>query len=130
MIDTTFRQNLILPFVPATLGMVVIFLMSSRPRVPTAGLDPDIVSIAGHFIAFGTLAALIAVALLHLSIRISHAVPLAWLATVLYGIVDEFHQSFVPGRDATGFDVAVDALGATVVLGIVVLITHRRASRE
>lgn len=32
--------------------------------------------------------------------------------TVTYGIVDEWHQSWVPGRNADPFDVLVDLLGA------------------
>ena len=38
--------------------------------------------------------------------------------TVLYGISDEFHQSFVPGRSPEWLDVAADAVGA--VAGVVI----------
>ena len=37
---------------------------------------------------------------------------LAMLLTVLYGVTDEFHQAFVPGRYATIGDVMADSLGA------------------
>ena len=33
------------------------------------------------------------------------------ILTVTYGIVDEWHQTFVPGRSADPFDVCVDLLG-------------------
>ena len=36
----------------------------------------------------------------------------AMLLTVLYGVTDEFHQSFVPGRYATIGDVVADSIGA------------------
>lgn len=36
------------------------------------------------------------------------------LLAVLYAASDEFHQSFVPGRSATPFDVAVDSCGAAI----------------
>jgi VanZ family protein len=36
----------------------------------------------------------------------------AALAAVLYGLSDEVHQSFIPGRDASVGDVVADALGA------------------
>jgi len=45
------------------------------------------------------------------------------LAAVLvtgYGILDEFHQSFVPGRSADFFDVVADASGG--LLGIVAVL--------
>ena len=40
-----------------------------------------------------------------------------WLAVVfagLYGISDEFHQSFVPGRVMDGIDIIADAAGGSV----------------
>ena len=45
-----------------------------------------------------------------------------WLAavlTVLYGISDEFHQSFVPTRDASFWDVMADAAGAMLGIGLI-----------
>ena len=36
------------------------------------------------------------------------------LVTVAFGVSDEIHQSFVPGRDADVLDVVADALGAAV----------------
>ncbi len=46
-------------------------------------------------------------------------VAAAWLPAVMYALVDEFHQSFVPGRhpsplDALGFDGGGAALGLLV----------------
>ncbi len=37
---------------------------------------------------------------------------LAWGISVLYGLSDEIHQSFVPGRDASVWDFIADAVGA------------------
>ena len=44
---------------------------------------------------------------------------LAFAISVLYGVSDEYHQSFVPGRDPSLLDWLVDALGAATALGIV-----------
>lgn len=41
-----------------------------------------------------------------------------WAACVLYGVSDEWHQSFVPGRHATAMDVGFDAAGAALGLAI------------
>jgi VanZ family protein len=41
-----------------------------------------------------------------------------WIAGVLFGVLwgisDEFHQSFVPGRDSSVWDLAADAVGAAL----------------
>ena len=44
-------------------------------------------------------------------------VGIAILLGCLYGISDETHQSFVPGRDAEVGDVVADALGSAVGAG-------------
>lgn len=42
---------------------------------------------------------------------------LAWCLAVLYAVTDEFHQSFVPGRSASIWDVLIfDNLGALISL--------------
>lgn len=42
---------------------------------------------------------------------------LAWFIAVLYAATDEFHQSFVPGRFPSVWDVAIfDNLGALISL--------------
>lgn len=41
---------------------------------------------------------------------------LALCATVAYGIIDEVHQAFVPGRYAAADDVTLDTVGGTLAL--------------
>ncbi len=41
-----------------------------------------------------------------------------YIATILYGLSDEFHQSFVPGRNSEWADVLADAMGASFALVI------------
>lgn len=47
-------------------------------------------------------------------------VAFGWLLAALVGVgvLDEFHQSFVPGREVSAGDLAADALGAA--LGLVI----------
>jgi VanZ family protein len=40
-----------------------------------------------------------------------HAILLTLVAGIAYGLSDEWHQSFVPGRDASLWDALFDALG-------------------
>jgi VanZ family protein len=52
---------------------------------------------------------------------------IAWLLAVLYAVTDEYHQSFVPGRHPTAFDVLVyDNLGALLALWLVNRFTKQK----
>lgn len=46
----------------------------------------------------------------------------AFLIAVAYAAIDEYHQSFVPGRNGSPVDVAIDAVGA----GLAVALIRRR----
>lgn len=38
----------------------------------------------------------------------------AYIATVLFALTDEFHQTFIPGRSGTPLDLGFDASGANI----------------
>lgn len=48
----------------------------------------------------------------------------AWLGALAVGALDEWHQSFLPGRTASWDDLAADAVGAT--LGALALLARER----
>ncbi len=50
-----------------------------------------------------------------------------WVAVLLaslYGVSDEVHQAYVPGRSADPFDWAADTVGASVGVGVTVLLVR------
>jgi VanZ family protein len=51
---------------------------------------------------------------------------LSWLLTVIYAISDEWHQSFMPGRESSYKDVLLDSFGALLALSIVYLLNRRK----
>jgi VanZ family protein len=103
--------------------MATIFWLSSAPRdfLPP-GLAGTFVGNAAHAPIYGLLALLAA--------RASGS-PAAGLAiAVLYGITDEWHQSFVPGRTSSVFDLATDAIGATAALRAIAPVHEHTALRR
>jgi len=53
----------------------------------------------------------------------------AIVGTAMIAILDEFRQSFTPGRMMSGQDVLVDTAGAIVFVGIVVFVKNLRKHR-
>ena len=89
--------------------MGVIFRVSAIP-----GSDlPGRFSSLGHLGVYAVLGALTFVAL-QPNRRADEAVILAVFLAALYGITDEYHQSFVPMRTPDVADWGVDTLGAFV----------------
>ncbi|HFQ88612.1 MAG TPA: hypothetical protein ENK27_00930 [Desulfobulbus sp.] len=97
--------------------MAVIFFLSSQPgdsfQLPDV---PDIDKLL-HSLVYGTLAAtaIFAVPADFARRRPGMAAVLVVLFCLVYGISDEFHQSFVPGRTPSVWDLAADVLGASLV---------------
>lgn len=71
-----------------------------------------------HFILYCGLGFLIALSIVLIKYRALVSYILAWLAASLYGVLDEWHQTFVPGRGATLADMKLDSLSA--LAGVVV----------
>jgi len=96
---------------PVALYMAVLFALSSQSVLPGASLTPDWMQ---HGVAYAGLAVvtLRATAGGHWSGIHSRALLAAWIVATLYGVSDEFHQSFVPTRSADPRDVSADAIGA------------------
>lgn len=99
---------------PPLAWAAAIFWASSRPSVGihlVGGLDKVV-----HFGVYAVLGALLA--------RAWTWPPGVIAAGWLYGLSDEFHQTFVPGRTAEAADWIADALGVMVGLFL-----YRRAVR-
>jgi len=92
--------------------MSLIFYLSSKPSVPVPPLFPHQDKIF-HFIAYFGLAVLLANCTPR-NYSLRRRFWLAFSIAAAYGITDEFHQSFVPGRDATIGDWLADAAGGWV----------------
>ncbi len=95
--------------------MALIFYLSAQTSV---GPElPAWTRIVAHFTEYATLAALWSWALAPLVGR--RAITAAFVISVLYAITDEYHQSFVAGRDSDPLDVLTDAIGAFAALAAI-----------
>jgi VanZ family protein len=135
---------------PAIVWMALIFLGStdmlsaehtSRFLVPfLRWIDPQIsfatlnaiqfgIRKLGHLTEYGILAMLLWRALrggTRRQMKMSILFLVAWVACVVFAASDEFHQSFVPSRTASGNDVLIDICGALIGLMICWLFGSRR----
>lgn len=94
--------------VPALLYAGLIFTLSSFSSFPVPkeiwSFDKVI-----HLCEYAGLGFLVAYALRDLKL-----VPLAVVISAAYGVTDEIHQSFVPGRSADPFDALADLAGSAI----------------
>ena len=89
----------------------LIFFLSHQPGDPSRLPPFPHFDKFEHFIAYFVFATLLQRALYYSDIRrLMMAITLG--AAILYGISDEFHQSFIPNRQADFFDLVFDTLGA------------------
>ena len=101
-----------LPFI-AYCGLIFVLSSFSRPFPPAAELFSDKLL---HVVEYFVLGLLAARALFSLDVKSSHKFlfMVAFVFSTLYGLSDEFHQSFVPGRNAAIGDFVADAAGALI----------------
>jgi len=97
--------------------MALIFFLSSQPvpPIPFASLGADKLL---HTIVYAILAFLLFRSLFLDGVMTWKRVLLVTALVTLYGVTDEFHQSFVPGRQVSGWDVLADGLGGAIATAL------------
>jgi len=98
---------------PVAVYMLAIFILSSQADVPLPrGLNDK----QGHslgYLGLGVTVTRACVGGLGAPVSLSHGLA-AMALTIAYGMSDEWHQSFVPGRTADITDLRADAAGAVL----------------
>jgi hypothetical protein len=110
---------------PALIWMTAIFVASATPayEIPQFGIMDFAVKKGGHFLAYGLLALAYRRGLGWEKRRLR----VAWLIAVIYALLDEFHQSFVPGRHPSFIDALLfDGGGALTALVLSMLLWPAR----
>ena len=109
------------------LYMGLIFVFSSFPlpmKAPSFLLGDKL----AHVLEFGLLASLIYFALKKSGVS-SHPIFIPFLIAFLYGVSDEIHQYFVPGRQADVLDAVANAVGSFIFPLGIHAIKQRRIAR-
>lgn len=126
-----FGRRLLL-WAPPIAYMYFIFFLSSESD-PLPALTSVIWDKALHGAGYAGLAALVARAVSGEGWSWRRAWMVGTVAASAYGISDEFHQSFVAGRDADVLDWVADTVGAlagaTVFVGLLGVWHHQLVSR-
>lgn len=122
------KQKTILRWLPACAWMVLIFFLSSQSNLPTApaGASQELFLKLSHVVGYAVLAVLFERAL---ALPPRSGKVLALVLAVLYGLSDEFHQSFTPGRLPDPGDLLADAIGAIAALWLLRRDYWRKSSK-
>ena len=105
-------NKFLLAWLPVLLWMGVIFVTSHQPQSGLPNFDTwdFLIKKSSHFAAYALLGGLL--------LRADRRWAASLIIAALYALSDEWHQSFIPGRTPTSFDVLIDVLGAAA--GIVI----------
>ena len=99
---------------PVIIYAIMIFIQSS---LPASDVIPDSLNNDKllHVLGYALMGALSMRAWLTGPVKnTGMVIMLSIVTTVLYGLSDEFHQSFVPYRHADVFDVVADGVGGVI----------------
>ena len=105
----------------ASLYALAIFLLAGQSYPLGVKHLPFLVDKAIHVLVYGAFSAVLFAALRHSRPRTPPLVlaSMAAVIAVLYGLSDEYHQSFIPFRRTDAYDLAANAVGAVVAQGLV-----------
>ena len=105
------------PYTVITIGyMLLITLLSHVPQEDLPKSDLDSIDYPFHFAEYSILGFLLFRSITSDELLSFHPLYGSLLIGISFAILDEFHQSFVPGRHMSSTDVLFDSLG--IVFGM------------
>jgi len=110
----------LLPWIPVLAVMALVFVLSSQSGLKVSE-DPAVdkpFRVSGHLLAYAVLAGTSLVALSWGRQPRLRDAAIALGISVLFGLSDELHQSFVPDRTGRIDDVITDTVGALIGIGL------------
>jgi VanZ family protein len=103
-------------WLPLVIWASIIFFLSNHRLTPTSQIywQDFIFKKSAHMFFYGVFAILSFRAVIGEGVKKMKSFYVAVLMAFLYGITDEFHQSFIFGREPTVRDVIIDTIGASI----------------
>jgi uncharacterized membrane-anchored protein len=118
------EKNRIISLIFTILIAAEIFFFSNKSFAPGAG-GISLLPIVYHFVVFFLFSFfLLATIKGNKKLKISYLI-IALILSIIYAILDEFHQSFVPGRNASMRDILTDSAGIILSL-LIYFYTNKR----
>lgn len=125
----TWHYNKALDTAQLILYCAFIYWLSDQPSLgtPMLFLHQDKLFHAG---AYFVLAGFTLRAFRHIKMPLPTLMISSFIFASLYGLSDEWHQSFVPGRMSDVKDWIADTVGAVLCLSLYYIATQRRKSKQ
>lgn len=119
------------PWIPALLIAAALTWLSQQPRYPFGIELPHPLDKLAHLAAFGALGLAMewAMARTRPDLPLYRRHLIVFFSVSAFGALDEFHQSFVPGRDADVFDWMADTAGGALGMAVITLSRLRARAR-
>ena len=107
------KRKIWLVYIPLGIYWIILFTATSIPinQLPSIGLSDKI----NHFLAFFILAVLLFLTLKYQRKSyyfFNRASLIAFSICLIYGVIDEVHQMWIPGRSSEVLDWLADGFGA------------------
>ncbi len=125
------RSEVILRLIPSMLYLAGVYAVSD---IPGSNLPAVVDDRVGHFLEYFVLSWLLMLtgvpsvplaSAARTPIRSPSTLLALWLFGALFAVSDEFHQSFVPGREVSLRDLLFDFLGLTMGLVLLLFLLRR-----
>jgi len=96
---------------PTLILALLIFILSSIPRLTVPDIGFSLTDKLCHFLEFGIFGFFLQRSFSSINMKVNYKFIIVFILGSLYGVFDEFHQSFIPGRTASFADILADSLG-------------------
>jgi VanZ family protein len=96
---------------PTIFMAVLIFVLSSIPKLTILDIGLNFKDTFYHFIEFGIFGFFLQRSFNSIKTQKPNRFFIVFILGSLYAVLDEFHQSFVPGRISSLSDIIADCLG-------------------